>query len=796
MNYQAGTVQLLDPSLEASNTPINVSVENNAVFGQQTRRFTGFNVEHKFSDNFVLGGTLLNLNERPLTQKSNFGVEPVNNTIFGLNTNFSTEIPFLTRLVNKLPNIDTDVPSNLSLRAEAAFLSPSSPKNADFQGETTTYLDDFEGAQALIDIRSSLGWSLASTPLEFTPGGQLSGSSPEDTANLENGFGRAKMAWYTIDPIFYTNQRPDGINDNDLSFNETRRVFINEVFPTVNIAQGQTTVQGTLDVAYYPNRRGPYNASPTAGPTSFESRPADQRWGGIMRSLSSTNFEQANVEFVQFWVLDPYVDGSTTTPGELVLNLGNISEDILKDGKKQYENGLPGQDSNDFTAPSSWGAVPATQSLVYAFDADETNRGLQDLGFDGLDDAAEAAVYPNAGDDPALDNYTYYLNREGSILERYLDFNNPDGNSPVTVTNTNRGSTTLPDVEDVDRDLTMNTVNSYYEYRIEIKPGTTINDKYVTDITEGTTSDLPNGGSLNRRWIQYKIPLSDFTEAVGGITDFRSISFMRMYLTGFNDDVVLRFATLDLVRGDWRSYTNSLQPEIDNNPNDDGTVTDVNTVNIEENSQRTPIPYVLPPGVVREQLNNNNTIINQNEQSLSFVVDNLESQDSRGVFKNLNIDVRQYERIKMFMHAEKILDGDYGDDDRPLVGFLRIGTDFTDNFYQVELPLKFTSFGSRDPESIWPDENEIDIALDDLSRVKSLRVAQRADGVPLTDLRFFEIIDGEIIEVPEFATRTPGVIRIGIKGNPSFGTIRSMMVGVKTPIFFPQEERFGLMNFV
>ena len=765
VNYQAGTVQLLDPSLEASNTPINISVENNAVFGQQTRRFTGVNVEHQFNENFVLGATLLNLNERPLTQKANFGIEPVNNTIFGLNGNFSTEIPFLTRLANKLPNIDTDVPSNLSVRGEFAFLSPNSPKNADFQGETTTYLDDFEGAQALIDIRSSLGWFLASPPEEFANG--LTG--------LDVGFERAKLAWYTIDPIFYTNQRPAGVTDNDISLNATRRVFIDEVFPTIDIAQGQTTVQGTLDVAYYPNQKGPYNASP-----SFAGTPQDN-WAGIMRSLSSTNFEQSNVEFVQFWVLDPYVDGETTgaNVGELVLNLGNISEDILKDGRKQYENGLPASTNNEVPRPTIWGQVPSTQALVYAFDADETNRVQQDVGYDGFDDLQEAAIYNGPAEDPALDNYTYYLNREGGILERYLDFNNPQGNSPVTVTNTDRGSTTLPDVEDVDRDLTMNTVNSYYEYRIPIRPNTTIDDQYVTDIREGQTPTLPNGGQLNRRWIQYKIPLSDFTDAIGGITDFRSISFMRMYLTGFSDDIVLRFATLDLVRGDWRTYTNTLQPGVDDIPADDGTITDVNTVNIEENSGRTPIPYVLPPGVIREQLNNNNTIIRQNEQSLSFVVENLESQDSRGVFKNVNIDVRQYESIKMFMHAEKIFNTDYSDDDTPLVGFLRVGTDFSENFYQIERALQFTPFGSTSAEEIWPEVNELDIDLADLNKVKSLRIAQRDDGVPLTELRFYEVVNGEVTEVDEFAPRTLGVNRIGIKGNPSFGSLRAMMVGVK-----------------
>ncbi|MGB5227199.1 MAG: cell surface protein SprA [Eudoraea sp.] len=761
VNYQAGTVQILDPSLQASNTPINISVENNAIFGQQTRRFTGFNVEHKFNEKFILGGNFQNLNERPLTQKSNYGVEPVNNSIFGLNANFSTEVPFLTRLVNKLPNIDTDVASNVSVRAEAAYLNPNSPKNADFQGETTTYLDDFEGAQALIDIRSSLGWSLASTPEEFKIDGEQ---------DLETGFERAKMAWYTIDPIFYTNQRPSGINDDDISTNETRRVFIDEVFPQVDIAQGQTTVQNTFDMAYYPNQKGPYNASAT-----FNGLQPDQKWAGMMRSLSSTNFEQSNVEFVQFWVMDPYVDGIATGPGELVINLGNISEDILDDGRKQYENGLPGLNSNDLTTPTDWGVVPATQSLVYAFDASETNRSLQDIGFDGLDDTLEAAQgYNGPAEDPALDNFQYYLNRDGGILERYLDFNNTEGNSPVTVTNTDRGSTTLPDVEDVNRDLTMNTINSYFEYRINIKPNTTINDEYVTDISEGTTPDLPNGTQLNRRWIQYKIPLSNFTDAVGGVTDFRSISFMRMYLTGFTDEVVLRFATLDLVRIDWRNYLKTLSSDNDD-PEDDATIVDVNTVNIEENNSRTPIPYVLPPGVLREQLNNNNTIIRQNEQSLSFKVENLEPRDSRGVFKNVNIDIRQYKRLKMFLHAEKIVNSDYLDDDVPLVAFLRIGTDFSENFYQIEVPLKFTPFGSTTPEEIWPEINEMDIALSDLTKVKSQGIADQS----LNEINFYEIIDGEVVSVDEFAPRVLGQTRIGIRGNPSIGSLRSAMLGIK-----------------
>ena len=765
VNYQAGTVQILDPSLQAANTPINISVENNAVFGQQTRRFTGVNIEHQFNKKFVMGATLLNLNERPLTQKSNFGVEPVNNTIFGVNGNFSTEIPFLTRLANKLPNIDTDVPSNLSLRGEVAWLKPSSPKNADFQGETTTYLDDFEGAQTLIDIRSSLGWTLASTPKDIAD----LAATP-----IEKGFQRAKLAWYTIDPIFYTNQRPSSISDSDISTNESRRIFIDEVFPQVEVAQGQTQQQTTLDLAYYPGIKGPYNAN-----DSFGSAP-QQNWGGIMRSLSSTNFEQANVEFIQFWVMDPYEDNTGTSSGKLVIDLGNISEDILPDGRKQYENGLPVlAGDTDKTTATDWGKVPATQALVYAFDVDEASRAAQDVGFDGLDDADEVAIY-GPGPDPANDNYEYFLQRDGSILNRYLNFNNPQGNSPVQVTNDNRGNTTLPDVEDIDRDLTMNTVDSYFSYEIDIEPGTDIGDKYVTDIrdTVYAAPRIPDGSTRASRWIQYKIPLSDFTKAVGGISDLRSISSMRIYLTGFTGDVLLRFATLDLVRGDWRTYTKSLQADGED-PALDATTVEVNAVNIQENEQRSPVPYVLPPDVRREQLNNNNTIVQQNEQSLSLLVENLEPQDSRGVFKNLNIDLRQYEKLKMFIHAEEV-GVQLSPTVAPLAGFLRIGTDFSENFYQIELPLKFTRFNpGRDEDAIWPAENRMEIPLADLKRVKSLRINIRNDGVALSELRYYEVENGQIVEKNEFDPRTEGRIRIGIKGNPSLGNIRSMMVGVK-----------------
>ena len=776
VNYQLGRVQILDPSLQASNTPINVSLENNSIFGQQTRRFFGVNVEHAISDKFLVGATFLKMTERPFTQKSNFGQESVNNTIFGFNANYSTEIPFFTRLVNKLPNLDTDVPSNLSVRAEIAYLKPDAPKAANFQGESTIYIDDFEGSQSTIDMRSAYSWSLASTPVNDAESTYNFNANAND---LSYGFKRAKLSWYSIDPIFYT-QTPSGVSKEDLSLNSTRRVFSEELYPLTNIAQGQSQVINTLDLSYYPSDRGPYNNGLNVGAS-----PKDN-FGGIMRSLSSTNFEQGNVEYIQFWALDPYVGKGVATPtntGKIYFNLGEISEDVLKDGRKQYENGL-GPDQILVKPQPIWGDVPASQSLIYAFDANVDNRKKQDIGLDGLADANEGAIYTNyaSSNDPAADNYSYYLNATGNVLDRYKNYNNVDGNSVVDINNPNRGSSTVPDVEDINRDNTMNTINAYYEYSVEMKPNMTVGQNYITDI-RNTQVTLPNGDVSDARWIQFKIPVSQPENTIGNISDFRSIRFMRMFMTGFSSEVTVRFGALDLVRGEWRRFTNTLDAN-DTNVADDGTNLDVLAVNIEENNERCPVNYIVPPGVQREQLYNNNTVINQNEQSLSLRVSGtgLEPNDSRAVFKNVSVDMRQFNKLKMFLHAESLPDEIAIRDDQ-MIGFIRFGNDFTQNFYQVEIPLKVTipsatSSSNCSPlsaEAVWPAENEIDLTLALLTQLKIQAMSIDPNTLPLDGIYY----QNEDELNPSLANK-PNKLRLGIKGNPNFGLVRNLMVGVKS----------------
>ena len=771
VNYQIGTVQIIDPALQASNTPIVASVENNAVFGQQTKRFTGLNVEHRFNENFVLGATFLNLNERPITQKANYNAEPINNTIFGINGNFSTEVPFLTRLANKLPNIDTDVSSNLSVRGEFAYLLPGAPKGSDFLGEATTYVDDFEGTQNAIDLLAPQSWHLASRPREL---GRVYGDGPEDDNGVQNGFDRARLNWYAIDPIFYSNQRPSGISDDDMSNLYTRRIFIDEIFPQVDIVQGQATVINSLDLAFYPSERGTYNMEPSAS-SGVLSNPVDS-WGGITRQLTSTDFEQANVEYVEFWLQDPFLDNISNPGGKLTLNLGNISEDILKDGRKQYENGL--DESGDISGlpQTVWGSVvPQNQSLIYAFSSLGQERTNQDVGYDGYDDAEEASVFGAAfGPDPSIDNYTYFLNTDGDIFERYREYNGQEGNSPDTFTQTNRGSTTEPDVEDINRDNTMNTIDSYFEYELDITPASlaNINNTSIKDRKQVTVT-LPNGNTEMVRWYQFRIPLTDYTKQIGGISDFRSIRFMRLYLKEFTENTIFRFGTLDLVRSDWRRYLLSLDDEANNDG--DGTEFNVGIIGIQENDGR----YVSPPGVEREQLNNNNTLVRQNEQSLVVNTCKLEPEDSRAVYKNINVDMRQFKKLRMFMHAEAgtspgLMDGE-------AVGFIRMGNDFTQNYYQIEIPLQVSSTGSTNESEVWPTFNEINLPIEVLAKIKSLGISAGTLGD--LDPTFYDVVDGVLNEsaVPEFSTHTLGQHRVAIKGNPNFGDIRTLMVGIKNP---------------
>ena len=794
VNYQIGRVTILNEGIKNSNIPIEVSTESNTLFGQQNKRFMGFTAEHKVNDDLIIGGTYMRLSERPLTQKANYGAEPVNNSMFGLSGTFSKEIPFLTRMVNKLPHIDTQVASNVSIRAEAAYLQVGTPKSTELNSTATTYIDDFEGTQTNLDIRDTYSWYLSSVP---APSQQLPIAGATVAADdISSGYQRAKLSWYNIDPLFYSTSRPSGISDNDLSTNATRRIFIDEIFPQQDIAQGQSTVQYTFDLAYYPAERGPYN-----NVSSFGSNPQDN-WAGITRAMTTTDFSQSNVEYIEFWLLDTFSEQVSTSNdlGELVFHLGNISEDVLKDGRKQYENGLPAAGQSTATYNTSWGITPATQSLVYAFDTDGQNRDLQDLGLDGLTDDDERLIYTNGpADDPAGDNYTYFAQGSGSILERYKNYNGTQGNSPIEVSEQFRGSYTTPDAEDLNQDNTMNTIDRYFQYRIPISKNMQVGaHPFLVDVRENNNIELPNGQVTTSRWLQFRVPVvkdyynnprySDRFEAINGMDDLRSIRFMRMMVTGFSNPTIFRFGTLDLVRADWTRVVSPLNTNEISYPN---TQLEVSAVNILENETRTPIRYKLPPGIVRETLNSYNNLIRENEQSLSLRVKGLAPEDAEGVYKHLDLDMRQYKRLRMFLHAESISgenplpgEGAQDDLDERLVAFIRLGTDITENYYQIEIPLKPTAYtdgvsNNLSAEEVWQTaSNEIDLPIELLTQLKAKSIRER-------NTMGATYFDEELNPINEFdlSSSLPGdkKYKLAIRGNPSLGAIRTLVVGVKNP---------------
>ena len=793
VDYQMGRVQIVNPSLEASNAPIDVSVENNAAFNLQTKRFLGIDIEHKFSDKFVAGATFLNLNEKPITQKALFGQEPINNTIFGLNASYGTEVPFLTKLVNLLPNINTVAESNFSIRGDFAYLKPGSPSRIEQDGEATSYVDDFEGSQIPLEIKSIQQWHMASTPqyqTDFDFGGSAS--------DISYGYKRAKLAWYIIDPLFYggSSLKPGNINNTELSRAETRRIRYEELFPEQDLDLTQSTIVRTMDLAYFPNERGSYNYDTNNVDGSGKFTNPEDRWGGITRALTTTNFEQSNVEYIQFWLMDPYDHYSITNEeglpnginpadlsnqvGEVYFNLGSVSEDVLKDGRKMYENGLPLDPLNTAnTDPTIWGKIPTNQSLLYAFSDKDDERLRQDVGFDGLNDDEEIAKFGTTfGPDPANDNYSYfrstdYDNAGASILTRYKKFNNTQGNSPTNNLSTESyptSATTYPDTEDIDKDQTMNSVESYYQYKVSLnKNDLVVGSNNIVD-EKRVRVKLDDGSEKDFRWLQFRIQVSSPDEVVNNISGFNSIRFMRIFLTKFKMPVVLRFGELQLVRGDWRRYTKTIDETISvpqDLTNTDLQNFEVGVVNIQENESRNPIPYVLPPGIEREILRGSATLQQQNEQALTLKVSDLEPEEIRAIYKNVRVDLRMYKHLKLFIHAEGVQTKPQVQDDE-MKAIVRIGSDLDDNYYQLEKLIKVSNYSSRSALEIWPEENNYNVFLEYLGKLKLLR--------------FDEGIAPNIL-YPAKGSPSPisGLdgYEIRVKGNPNLSNIKTIMLGVQ-----------------
>lgn len=789
VDYSAGVVRILNKSILDAGTPIQCSVESNTDYGLQRKTMLGLNWQYDFSRDFQFGGSLLHLSEQPLTSKVAMGSEPLNNTLWGLNMAWKQQSQWLTDVVNRFPFVHTSSPSSINFTAEFAHLIAG--QSSEVQGRAS-YVDDFENAKTEIDVSSPQQWTLSSVPSMF--------AESQFNNDVRSGYNRARLAWYTIDPLFTrrnSSLTPGYIKSDlrQLSDARVRDIYVSDLYPNKSLNYKDAATLPVLNLAFYPNERGPYNLDPSLDRDGHLVNPT-QRWGGMMRRLETSDFEAANVAYIEFWMMDPFTEIEGKTPnytGDLYFNLGEISEDVLHDGRKFYESGMPVDGDRSQLTQTAWGWVPNQNAVTYAFNTTSDSRRLQDIGFNGLTSEEERSfgpyakflqevrsrvrpeVYDSILQSPSADKYHYYRGtafdeQRTSILDRYKFINNPNGNSVAAEASPERYSTaykTTPDVEDINQDYTLNEYEKFYQYRVQIRPeAMQVGQNYIVD-SRTINAKTRDGKTPETKWYLFRIPIEQYERRFGNISDFSSIRFMRMFMTGFNQPAVLRLATLNLVRGEWRDYE---QPLYTTGLGGQSGQMVVSAVNFEENNEKTPVNYVLPPGISRSLEPGQEQVLENNEQALSLTIKDLSSGDARAVYKNTQLDLRRYKHLQLFVHANA-LPGDKDLTDGQMSLFVRLGSDYKNNFYEYEIPLTLTPEGRYGGEvgrgTVWPQENMLDVDLDLFTHLKANRNRKKAQGTAAFTQLF-----------SEYDPHRPKN-KVSVQGNPSLGEVRTIMIGVR-----------------
>lgn len=807
VDYSMGIVTITNQSIIDSGTNVSVSLENQSLFSMQRKTLLGLDAQYRFNKDLTVGATVMHFGEKSLTEKVNMGEEVINNTMWGVNFSYNKQFMWLTNLINKIPTVNSTAPSQFNINAEFAQLIPTKQKTGSDKG--SSYIDDFEDTQTAIDLRSPYAWFLASTP--YDAGADALFPEASLSNNVDYGKNRALLSWYYIDRT-WTQRNSSTLpgylkNDPEQMANPyVREIKMTELFPNRELQYGEANWIQTLNMSFYPTERGPYNLDADNIDDRGRLLNPEKRWGGMMRKIDNPNFDASNVEYIQFWLMDPFLDpdNPNTDGGDLYFNLGEISEDILKDGMKSYENGIPVDGDDQWLTETAWGRVSRQNSLTYAFENAADARLLQDVGLDGLPNEMEfsfpsykeyldklrnrlgTSVVAEMQDDPfspfsdpAGDNYhfyrsNYYDEHRTSLLGRYKHYNGVEGNSLSPEQSDNpqyQSSRAVPDVEDINQDNTLNEYERYFQYKVSLRPeDLVVGRNYITDKIE---QEVPTvAGNKRSVWYQFKIPLTQPDKVVGGINDFATIRFIRMFMTGFREVTHLRFATLELVRGEWRDYKFNLNSRNDSPAEGELSQT---VVNIEENASREPVNYILPPGVDRNQDSGSTQATQLNEQSLQLEVTGLQPGDARGVYKNTSMDLRIYKRIQMWTHAEALINNVTELKNGDLSIFLRLGSDVKNNYYEYEIPLELTPFGkynnynSRDRSIVWPSSNYLDLALSNLTQTKVHRNRDKSanvEGVSYTKI-YSE-------QDPDNAHNT-----ISVLGNPSLSDVRVMLIGIR-----------------
>ncbi len=780
IEYGIGRLRILNEALLTQGVPLRVEFEDNSVFSLQQKTLFGLRADYEVNKKMAIGGTYLRLSEKPFTEKVNIGDDPIRNSIYGLDMVYNTPTPWMTKMLDALPLYSTNAESSLNVVAEVAALRPghSNAVNLSDDNGGVVNIDDFEGAVSGLPLGTQPNrWLLASTPSDKPGYGQ----------GIASGYNRAWMSWYVIDRF--------SRDDDDLPNPYSRIVNQKDLFPNRDIPPGQLPELRTFDLTFYPNLRGPYNYDPPTGEPGISSgierydeqqeelilANPESRWAGVMRYMNNSDFQAANYEYIDFWMLNPFIGSADQDTGKLVFHLGNISEDINADNVQLFESAIPVDgETQVLIKDTEFGRIPLDlPTNPNAFDND--NRDAQDLGFDGLSSANEAdyfknyvdaiqAVYPANLSDASNDDFIYFGNpsiaSDPNLLNRYKRFNGPEGNAPDGSQN-ERGNP-YPDREDLNENSSLDQGESYYQYTIDLIPDGDSLDRAETPFIR----DVRKVGDDGQLWYRFQIPIQEVTaenvDVINGIQGFRSIQFMRMLVEGFKTQKTFRLAEFELVRSQWRTFdplcfTDAGAPE--------DLEFSLDVVSLQENSEKQPFNYALPRGIKEERLISNLATINQDERSMSLNFCNVLDSCELSMFKLSELDLRVYEKFQLFVHAEQALENSADFNDGDFVLFVRFGKDFQTNYYEYEIPLVMSeegvpaSSGTADNtgDVVWRTENMMDLRLKDLT---DLKLARNALQQPVSE------------KFSQSATINPDH-NIGIIGNPNLGFVKGIQIGVR-----------------
>ncbi len=838
----SGTLNIINQAYVNAGRDIEITYEQNSLFDLQKKTLLGARADYAFEDRVQLGATVMRMAQRSQVDKFRIGDEPIANTIWGLDGQFKAEPRWITQAVDALPFLQTRAPSRFDVRGEFAQLRPGDSQTIAFrqtqrdlrgsgfgfaQDELNgvSYVDDFESFENTYSLKAPGAWRLAAAPdsIGAVDGAMLlTGSRPD---SLRTNW-RGGMAWYQMNQNILRELASLPIRTNPAAINVPR---VTDVYPdrplTGNTGAPETI--STFDLYFDPNIRGPYNYSTDL--TSFFNQPKNT-WGGIITPIPEgyRDFDTKNVEFIEF-VIRAFAEGENEDPGQdayLYVDLGTISEDVLPDQQLSTEDGLSLQGVDASSAFTRWGRV-AQLGENGIIDQDKELRRTEDLGLDGLvsynpdpyDPAAtesnffatfvqalqaqpvnpyHAAEIARSQLDPSGDDYHHYLDDRfykeeffpggATLQQRFLryfaghELNSFEGQNEFDVQSAiKRGNSRLPDSEDLNNNSVADRINNYFQYQIPLSKAELDRQGAPGRDDDFVVGEIVGSNGTRTGYYQIRIPVRNFTRRVGTANDFTALQAIRLWTTGHEVPVTLRFATLELVGSQWRKSERVTNERMQAEAAAFDTRYTISSINTEENSRiyRKPIGTVTP---INRGLSGAAT--EAREQSLVLNVERLRPGAQVGIYKvynNQTLDLLKYSNIRMFAHLHGSDGaGDWTAADRGrVVMFVRFGASESDAYYEYEQPLTPSSELSADANLLWlNDENALNI---EIAAFNQLKFARDNRGVP-SDSTWYSVIDGQQLPDAPDATRfAPPGTRLGIRGNPSLNRINTIVIGLRNP---------------